>query len=72
MLRVPGPTYVLAVHEPSERVFIRSVHTGVPARPITRVRLAHELTDANRLTLYDEVSRFWAVGRHKPRASAFR
>ena len=38
LLQIPGPTYLLGVHEPSERVFVRSVHTGVPLRAITRIQ----------------------------------
>jgi hypothetical protein len=29
LLEIPAPTYILGVHEPSKRVFIRSVHEGV-------------------------------------------
>src|SRR5437764_3472621 len=32
LLQIPGPTYILGVHEPSRRVFAKSVHTGVAAR----------------------------------------
>ena len=30
LLQIPGPTYIFGVHEPSKRVFVRSVHTGIP------------------------------------------
>jgi hypothetical protein len=71
LLQIPGPTYPFAVHEPSERVFIRSVHRGMPIRAITRFPLARELTDAALLQLYDEVHRFWSTTRHKPDSSEF-
>src|SRR5215213_10146123 len=35
LLRIPGPTYILGVHEPTRRVFAKSVHTGVAVRGIT-------------------------------------
>jgi hypothetical protein len=54
-----------------ERVFIRSVHRGMPIRAITRFPLARELTDAALLQLYDEVHRFWSTTRHKPDSSEF-
>jgi len=71
LLRIPGPTYVFAVHEPSERVFVRSVHTGTPPKAITRIPLTNELTSANLKLLYDEVERFWRTGPHKPGSSIF-
>jgi hypothetical protein len=35
LLRIPGPTYIFGVHEPSERVFIRSVHRGTMPKSIS-------------------------------------
>src|SRR5688572_5392436 len=32
LLQIPGPTYILGVHEPTRRVFAKSVHTGVAVR----------------------------------------
>src|SRR6266536_3524398 len=29
LLQIPGPTYILGVHEPSRRVFAKSVHMGI-------------------------------------------
>lgn len=43
-LQIPAPTYILGVHEPSKRVFIRSVHDGVAVKAITRIPIAYELT----------------------------
>lgn len=28
-VEIPAPTYILGVHEPSKRVFVRSVHSGI-------------------------------------------
>jgi hypothetical protein len=33
LLQIPAPTYILGVHEPSKRVFIRSVHDLVSPMP---------------------------------------
>jgi hypothetical protein len=71
LLRVPGPTYIFGVHEPSSRVFVRSVHTGIPVQAITRIPVAYELTSTNLEALYREVREFWAANDHKPASSVF-
>ena len=71
LLQIPGPTYILAVQEPSKRVFVRSVHAGTPVRAITRIPLAYELTSANLRALYDEVRNYWDSHTHKPNSSRF-
>jgi hypothetical protein len=71
LLRIPGPTYIFGVHEPSMRVFVRSVHTGVPVQGITRIPVTHELTGANLLALHEEVRRFWSETSMKPTSSVF-
>ena len=71
LLRIPGPTYIIGVHEPSKRVFIRSVHTGMANKTITRIPLIYELTSANLKNLRDEVRQFWATTGHKPTSSVF-
>lgn len=71
LLRVPGPTYVLGVHEPSKRVFIRSVHTGIPVKAITRIPISYELTSANLRRLHEEVRSYWLTTDHKPKTSVF-
>jgi len=71
LLRIPGPTYILGVHEPSKRVFIRSVHTGVPGRAVTRIPLAYELTSVTLRMLHNEVRDFWKTTSHKPTTSYF-
>lgn len=71
LLCIPGPTYILGVHEPSKRVFVRSVHFGVQVKAITQIPLTHELTSANLKMLYDEVRTFWSTNGHKPKSSVF-
>lgn len=71
LLRIPGPTYLMGVHEPSRRSFIRSVHAGLPERAITRIPLSHELTSANLRILHTEVKEFWNSTTHKPAGSHF-
>lgn len=71
LLRIPGPTYLLGVHEPTKKTFVRSVHTGIPVKAITRIPLLYELTIANLQTLHSEVRDYWATTGHKPTSSAF-
>lgn len=71
LLQIPGPTYILGVHEPTRRVFAKSVHTGVAARAITRIQLTHELTGTNLRRLYAEVRAYWRSTAHKPSTSVF-
>ena len=71
LLRIPGPTYVLGIHEPSKRVFIRSVHAGIPVKAITRIPLIYELTSANLIKLHEEVRKYWSTTDHKPSSSVF-
>lgn len=71
LLQIPGPTYIAGVHEPTKRVFIRSVHTGVPKTAITRIPLAYELSPVNLQLLHDEVREFWNRAGHKPTESQF-
>jgi Domain of unknown function (DUF4365) len=71
LLRLPGPTYIFGIHEPSQRVFVRSVHRGEKVKAITRIPLSHELTRENLRSLHKEVREFWAGVEYKPRASVF-
>ncbi|MCP4399840.1 MAG: DUF4365 domain-containing protein [bacterium] len=71
LLQIPGPTYLFGVHEPSKRVFVRSVHTGIPVQAITRIPLAYELTDMNLQKLHNEVQDYWSTTLHKPTSSVF-
>lgn len=71
LLQIPGPTYILGVHEPTRRVFAKSVHEGVAPKAITRIQLGYELTSANLQRLYDEVRDYWRTTQHKPSTSVF-
>jgi hypothetical protein len=71
LLQIPGPTYILGVHEPSRRVFAKSVHTGTAKRGITHIQLANELTTANLQKLYNEVGEYWRAAGNKPTNSVF-
>jgi hypothetical protein len=71
LLRIPGPTYIFGVHEPSKRVFVKSVHLGVPKRAITRIPLVNELTPDRLPDLYEEVRGFWKTNGDKPSSSVF-
>jgi hypothetical protein len=70
LIRVPGPTYLVGVQEPTKRAFILAVtddsNQGVYSIPVT-----HELTPSNLRILYDEVSAFWSQQTVKPQQSAF-
>jgi hypothetical protein len=71
LLMVPGPTYLFGVHEPSKRVFVRSIHSGVPVKAIRRIPLTHELTSRNLQALHGEVRNFWISRDFKPSTSVF-
>mgnify|MGYP001031016725 CR=1 FL=1 len=71
LLRIPGPTYIFGVHEPSQRVFFRSVHTGISVKAITRIPVSYELTSINLQKLHDEVRDYWKTTNHKPTSSIF-
>jgi len=71
LLQIPGPTYVVGVHEPTRRVFIRSVHAQTPEKAISRIPIAYELTPANLRSLYHEVRDFWKAVGQKPTESEF-
>jgi len=71
LLRLPGPTYIFGIHEPSQRVFVRSVHRGTPIKAMTQIPLTHELTSGNLAVLHNEVRTFWQTHDHKPQFSVF-
>jgi hypothetical protein len=71
LLEVPGPTYILGVHEPSRRVFAKSVHAGVADKGVSTIPVSHELTPANLQRLFDEVRQYWHATKHKPTSSVF-
>ena len=70
---IPGPTYLLVVHVPTERVFARAVLADEPARGIGGVATANGLTPDRPRALRDEVVDFWsAAPAPKPTDSNFR
>ena len=71
LLDIPGPTYIFGVHEPSRRVFVRSVHRGTPVKAITQIPFSNELTSDKLKVLYDEVEGFWQGRPSKPESSVF-
>lgn len=71
LLRIPGPTYIFGIHEPSARVFVRSVHNGSDVKAISLIPVSYELTAANLLKLHTEVQDFWKTTNYKPATSVF-
>ncbi len=71
LMQYPGPTYILGVHEPSKKVFIRSVHAGTPTKAITQIPISYELNSANLVKLNNEVRSFWDTNFQKPNNSEF-
>jgi hypothetical protein len=71
LFRVPGPTYMIGIHEPTQRAFALSIHT-LPALGVYRIPLSNELTPANLRILYHEVRDFWKTGPTKPVDSHFK
>lgn len=70
MLKIPAPTYLVGVDEPSKKVYIRSVHApGVPS--LGRIPKKYILNDQNLMRLRDEVVQFWSRPDAKPKASVF-
>ncbi len=68
---MPGPTFLFAVHVPSQRVFAKSVDASHPIRSVSNIRLTNELTSHNLLRLHHEVQSFWATHNFKPLGSEF-
>lgn len=71
LFRVPGPNYLFGVHEPTQKVYVSSVHT-MPTQGIYRIPLIHELTPTNLRVLHQEVRDFWKNSPAKPTQSHFR
>lgn len=72
LLNYPGPTYVIGVHEPSQRAFIKSIHQGTQAKTLSSIPLSYELTPQRLQILYNEVQAFWAgIPGKKPLNSSF-
>jgi hypothetical protein len=70
LARIPGPTYVVGVQEPTRRTFIRAVFE-VEGPGVYDIPVTHELTPANLRILYDEVRAFWRTHNRKPQQSQF-
>jgi hypothetical protein len=71
LIKMPGPTYMFAIHEPTGRVFVQSVHSGTPVRAITMIDVANELTPLRLRDLHNEVKVFWNSNKFKPTTSLF-
>lgn len=71
LIKIPAPTYMLGIHEPSKRVFVKSVHAGTPKKAITSIPLDYELTATNLQRLHDEVVAHWTTKASKPTTSVF-
>jgi hypothetical protein len=71
LLGIPGPTYIFGVHEPTKRVFARSIHLGFTPTATLSIPLSHELTERNLLALQTEVREFWRSTVFKPQSSVF-
>lgn len=71
LLKIPAPTYIFGIHEPSKRVFARSVNAGTPKKAISSIPLAFELTSANLKRLHDEIVAHWTTEASKPTQSVF-
>jgi hypothetical protein len=70
LVAYPAPTYVIGVHEGTERAFIISVH-GTMSRAISSITTAHELTCETLRRLWDEVREFWRDREMTRSVSAF-
>jgi len=70
LARIPGPTYLVGVHEPTKRAFVHAI-IEQDAPGVYQIPLAHELTPANLRVLYDEVKEFWNNHQRKPQQSHF-
>jgi len=66
-----GPTYVLAVHEPTENAWITAVHKSTPDKGISHISLKNKLSPVNLRLLHDEINAFWNGLAHKPCTSIF-
>lgn len=70
LFKMSAPTYIVGVHEPTQRAFIISVHTKL-SRGIHRIPLKYELTPTNLMILHQEVCDFWRNTPYKPSNSYF-
>lgn len=70
LFRIPGPTYIFGIHEPTQKAYVLSIHSK-PYKGIYRIPLKYELTPENLNLLYREVREFWQSTPHKPSGSHF-
>jgi hypothetical protein len=70
LYEIPGPTFVAGVHEPTQKVYILSLHSR-PTQGVTRIPLKHVLDSNNLRVLHDEVRQFWRSSAGKPKTSVF-
>jgi hypothetical protein len=70
LFELPGPTYIVGVHEPTKKAYILSVHQK-PKRGVYRIPLKYELTPQNLKILHAEVKAFWRTTTNKPLQSHF-
>jgi hypothetical protein len=70
LARIPGPTYLVGVHEPTRRAFIRAINNN-SVQGVYEIPANHELTPYTLRVLYDEVKAFWKAQAFKPQRSAF-
>lgn len=70
LFRVPGPTYIVGVHEPTRAVYIHSIH-ATPAQGVYNIPLKYKLTPRNLELLHKEVQDFWKSFPNKPKRSQF-
>jgi len=67
---VPGPTFVVGVHEPTQNAYILSLHAR-PTQGVTRIPLKNVIDFQNLKALHNEVKRFWINCAGKPTTSVF-
>lgn len=70
LFKMSAPTYVVGVHEPTQRAFILSVHTKL-SQGIYKIPLKYELTPTNLQILHKEICDFWRNTPYKPSTSYF-
>jgi Domain of unknown function (DUF4365) len=71
MVECPVPTYVVGVHEVSERSFLIGVH-GEMSGTIPSISTAHELSPDTLKKLWNEVREFWQARDMAQAASFFK
>ena len=69
LYRIPAPTYLVGVHEPTKLAYILSIHDK-PTKGVYSIPLNHELTPDNLKILHEEVREFWQSSS-KPTRSHF-